>query len=204
MNRYSVGNLPLKEIATQLQEGAIMLYPTDTLPGIGCLGDNEEAVERLFEIKSRDPSKPVSYAFSSLFHMMSYVEFPKNAWKLSELYPGKLTLVVPTNAESPDLYGIKTSNIGCRIPDVDWFLELIKITNTPIVTTSANISGVSPVINIDSIPDELLSNIDILIEWEGDLHGIGSTVVDLSKADEYRILREGAIKEDIIQSLLLK
>ncbi|OLS20050.1 MAG: Threonylcarbamoyl-AMP synthase, partial [Candidatus Heimdallarchaeota archaeon LC_2] len=198
MKRYSVGNLPLKEIATQLREGAIMLYPTDTIPGIGCLGNNQHAVERLFEIKIRDPSKSVSYAFSSLFQMMSYVEFPKNAWKLSELYPGKLTLVVPRNIESPDLYGIETSSIGCRIPDVDWFLELIKITGTPIVTTSANISGASPVTNIDSIPYELLDNIDILIEWDGDLQGISSTVVDLTEKDEYRILREGGIKEDII------
>lgn len=203
MKRYQVDNIQIEEVAIHLQNGAIMLYPTDTLPGIGCLGDNPEALDKLFAIKKRDLSKPVSYAFSSFEMMSKYVELSPYAMKFQSLLPGKVTLVLPKKNDGAALQGVKSLNLGCRIPEVEWLMQLISHLNAPIVTTSANISGTQPVNRIEEIPKEILDQIDILIEWSGDLTGVGSTVIDLTVQDEFKILREGSVSKEQIESLIL-
>lgn len=203
VKRFQVDNIQIDEIAIQLQNGAIMLYPTDTLPGIGCLGDNPEAIDKLFAIKKRDLSKPVSYAFSSFEMMSKYVELSPYCMKLRSLIPGQMTLVLPKKNDGAILHGVKSLNLGCRIPKVDWLLELISHLDAPIVTTSANVSGTQPVNRVEEIPKEILGQIDVLIEWSEELTGIGSTVIDLTVQDEFKILREGSVSKEQIQSLIL-
>ena len=203
MKRFQEDNVPIGEITTYLEDGAIMLYPTDTLPGIGCLGDNQRALDKLFSIKKRDPSKPVSYAFSSFDMMSKYVEISTYVKKFHSLLPGKVTLVLPKKNDGAILHGVRSLNLGCRIPKVGWLLELISYLNTPIVTTSANISGTQPVNRVEEIPREILNQIDILIEWPGELTGVGSTVIDLTTQNEFKILREGSVSKSEIESLIL-
>ncbi|MCE7735420.1 MAG: threonylcarbamoyl-AMP synthase [Candidatus Heimdallarchaeota archaeon] len=203
MKRFQESNLSITDVAARLIEGAIMLYPTDTLPGIGCLGNNLQALDKLFAIKKRDPSKPVSYAFSSFEMMSKYVELSPYCMKFQSLLPGKVTLVLPKKNDGAILHGVKSLNLGCRIPKVNWLLELISNLDSPIVTTSANISGTQPVNRVEEIPREILNQIDILIEWPGELTGVGSTVIDLTTQNEFKILREGSVSKSEIESLIL-
>ncbi|MFV2014570.1 MAG: L-threonylcarbamoyladenylate synthase [Candidatus Heimdallarchaeota archaeon] len=203
MKRFQISDFPITEVAAELNKGAIMLYPTDTLTGIGCLGNNKEAIKKLFAIKKRDPSKPVSYAFSSLEMMSEYVELSAYVMKFKSLLPGKLTLVLPKKNDGAILHGVKSLNLGCRIPEVAWLLALISHLNAPLVATSANISGTQPVKRVKDIPKNILDLVDIVIEWPGELLGVSSTVIDLTIKDEFKILREGAISKDQIESLIL-
>ncbi|MHA2029011.1 MAG: L-threonylcarbamoyladenylate synthase [Candidatus Kariarchaeaceae archaeon] len=195
--------VPIVEVAEDLVNGSIMLYPTDTLPGIGCLGSSSEAIAKLFAIKKRAQSKPVSYAFSSFDMMSRYVEISAYTMKFQPLLPGKLTMVLPKKKNAPKLYGVESQSLGCRIPQVGWLLELISYLDAPIVTTSANISGTQPVNKVNDIPREILDQLDLIIEWSDDLLGTGSTIIDLSEKHKFKILREGAISKERIESLIL-
>lgn len=183
-------------LVEKLLSGAIMVYPTDTVAGIGCVGNLKSTVNKLYEIKGREMNKVVSYAFSNKKMIQKFAEIPPSAEKLFDLLPGPLTLILPLKSESPPLYGLDGKTIGIRIPEVPWLLKLITLIDYPLITTSANISGKPSAKNVNEINKEILEKIDILIEWEGNLSNYSSTVVSL--IENPKILRKGIISEDMI------
>lgn len=189
----------MDELVSSLATGHIMVYPTETVAGIGCIGSDKKAVSNIFAIKERDEKKPLSYAFSSIEHMKQYVEVPTKAEPLLGLFPGPLTLILPKKDNIPELYGVADDSVGVRIPDIEWILRLIEKLGSPIVSTSANIANQLPVSTISAMDDKILEKIDLLIHWEGQLLGNPSTVV--SVLDGIQIIREGAIKSEYIYSL---
>ncbi len=191
IDRYSI------QIINMLRKGAIMVYPTETVVGIGCVGDNERSVKRIFELKKRDLSKPVSYAFASVEQVAKYAVITDRIKPLLELLPGPLTLVLELRDDAPELYGLADRTIGVRIPDVTWLRHIIAEVG-PVISTSANISSVEPARSVEAIP--FTDEVDILIRWKGVLNGLSSTV--LSCVEPMRILRSGAISSDKIFSLI--
>lgn len=186
-------------ISKQLKSGAIVVYPTDTVAGIGCIGTSEKLVKKLFNIKQRPIHQPVSYAFSSVQMLESYVKIPTKARNLLSLLPGPITLIFP---QHPDrlLHGTDGVTIGVRIFDFPKLNELIELVGEPIITTSANISGQPTASAVAGLTPEFLSNVDILITWENELIGAPSTVV--SCVDDIKILRQGVIPENKIFDLI--
>ena len=190
----------MDELVSSLLDGQVMVYPTETVAGIGCVGSNRQAVNKIFEIKRRELDKPLSYAFSSVEHMRVYVELPEKVEALLDLLPGPLTLILPKKDIIPDLFGAADNSVGVRIPDIDWIRNLIETLNSPIVSTSANISNRPPASSISGIDEDILDRIDLLVAWKGKLLGDPSTVV--SVLDDIKIIREGAISSELIYSLL--
>lgn len=125
-----------------LQRGKIIAYPTDTTYGIGCDAQNESAVEKIFKLKGRDYSKPLSLAFSDL-EMMSYYADISDAPPqfLQAVFPGPVTLLLSKKNSVSDLITAGKNTVGVRIPDYPDLLSLIKKLGHPIITTSANASG---------------------------------------------------------------
>lgn len=202
MDLYHLPDLPEDELVKKLSSGAVMVYPTETVAGIGCIGSDQKAVNRVFTIKQRSKSKPVSYAFSSRNMIEKYVTIPNWIDPLLGLLPGPLTLVLPRKSNSPPLYGVDDT-IGVRVPDMAWLLSLIETLDEPIISTSANISGQPPAHTVSSLSDSLQSAVDILIGWEGTLHGTPSTVVGLKQDSETIVIyRQGAIAQDRLYHLL--
>ncbi len=180
----------------------IILYPTDTLYGLGVDATNPEAVLRLQELKGRDDKKPISIAVDSLEMLEQYAQVTALARKLAKKFlPGKLTLILCANP------GIRTKgvvgsdgSVGVRIPNHPQALALIQKIGKPITATSANVSGMLPENTVEKILTqfgEKAGMISRVIDG-GELPlNTPSTVVD-ARGEKPIILREGAISSSNI------
>ena len=144
-----------------MRRGGIILYPTDTVWGIGCDATNAEAVARIYEIKKRDDSKAMICLVDSDVRMQRYVrDVPNVAWDLMELAT-KPTTVILDNAVNlaPNLIA-EDGSIAMRITREEFSKELCFRMQKPIVSTSANISGEPAAQNYCDISEDLLSAVD--------------------------------------------
>lgn len=168
----------------------LVVYPTDTLYGLGADALSDEAILKVFEAKGREYHKPISIAVSDpdMIGAVAYVDEMAERF-IEEFLPGPVTLILPArNIISPRLTA-GTKKIGIRYPNHQIALELISRFDTPITATSANLSGGPDPVSIDlcNVPHDCALNV-------GSLPGTPSTVVDL----EFReIVRVGAEIESI-------
>jgi L-threonylcarbamoyladenylate synthase len=208
LKHYKFENLidsDINTIAESLSEGKIMLYPTDTVAGIGCIVSNQRSVDKINIIKKRDRYQPLSYAFSSLKMMEDYVNLSSRSRSLINHYlPGKLTLVLFLKKSSPECFGFnnKDNSIGCRIIDNPSLNKIIEKTGEPIISTSANISNSPPAKDFDKIDQNILNAVDIILEWRYPLSDTPSTVVT-EEDNKILILREGTISSKEIERIIL-
>lgn len=189
--------------AAVLRSGGVVLYPTDTLYGLGADAFSDESVAKVYTIKARDEKKPIHCVVADLEAAGEFAEVNDVARKLAEKFlPGPLTLILKkrTKVDSGIAKGIET--IGIRIPKNDFCLALAKKSG-PYTTTSANVAGAEDRRDVPAILAQLgekASLIDLVID-AGELpEQKPSTVVDVSSG-EIKILREGAISSSSIFSL---
>jgi len=186
-----------------LNSGGVLIYPTETVYGLGADATNKNAVNKIFEIKRRDKLKPLLIAVSSVDMAKKYVWWNKYADILAKKYlPGPLSLVLSVKDESIDenIYqgGIK---VGIRIPKNEFALKLAASFNRPITSTSANISGEKPPVRLEDIDEEVKSKVDLIVEkGECELKK-PSTIVDVSSYPP-RLIREGVIKFEEIKETI--
>jgi L-threonylcarbamoyladenylate synthase len=178
----------ISEAANLIKTGKLVVYPTDTLYGVGCNALDEDAVKKIFDVKKRDPSKPLSIAVCDLKMLRRYASFDTQAMQVMERFlPGPVTFILKGKGLPGTLTG-GSRKIGIRIPESRTALKLIMEAGVPIVSTSANLSGRDP----PQIPEEVLDQIpdvDLILD-SGPLSGTPSTVIDLT-TDQPVILREG-------------
>lgn len=185
------------EIIKFLEKGGIIIYPTETLYGIGVKYDIKVQLKKIFEIKKR-PAEKVFPLIVNLSHLdLLVTQIPPIAEKLIEQYwPGPLTLLLPAREDLP-VEIIMNKKIAVRMPGESFALELIKKSPFPITATSANISGLPPASDIDEIIKYFkdLQN-DLLIIDEGKLKGVPSTILDATVFPP-KIIRQGALNIDL-------
>jgi len=181
----------------------IILYPTDTLYGLGVDATDPKAVLRLKELKGRDDRKPISIIVSDIKMMERYAEITPLARKLTERFlPGKLTLVL--NAKNlPDEITAGTGTVGVRIPNHPQALALVRELGKPLTATSANISGMPSASTVADILAQF-GDKSVLIYQNKDIPSSlpvsePSTVVD-ARGEAPIIIREGAVKADVIRN----
>ena len=175
-----------------LRKGGVIVYPTDTLYGLGADAFSDESVEKIYAIKGRDPQKPIHAVFADLAMVEEYAIVNDAARKLAaEFLPGPLTMVLQ---KKPGITGGigNVETIGVRIPDNDFCLELAKTYGKPFTTTSANKAGVDPESEIQKIMNQLGGSVDLVIDGGVLPMSAPSTVVNLLSGVPV-ILREGAI-----------
>lgn len=201
----------LNNCAQLIDRGGIVIFPTDTVYGIGCDPTNETAVNRLFHIKKREYSKYLPVLTNSVEHVLQFAYISLHAKLLiKNFWPGKITLVLKYKKNSKNLISKKVYNsinntIAFRIPDSSCMLELIKKTKTHLLTgTSANLSGRLPIISIDQVRSSGLKGYDGVLDGGMMLNAsnISSTIVDLSDETNVKILREGEISSKKIFNIL--
>ncbi|OGG53605.1 threonylcarbamoyl-AMP synthase [Candidatus Kaiserbacteria bacterium RIFCSPLOWO2_12_FULL_53_8] len=195
--------------AAVLRAGGVVLYPTDTLYGLGADALSDNAVERIYDIKGREDKKPIHAIVTNLAMAGEYADIGIEAHALLEKFGGQITLIVRKRGiETGIAKGIST--FGFRIPDNEFCIALAKHFGKPITATSANKAGEKPERSVQRIlaqltPDSYTSvlqktaieNIDLVID-AGELpESKPSTVVDLSGAEPV-ILREGAISAALL------
>lgn len=182
--------------AAVLRAGGIVLYPTDTLYGLGADALSNDAVAKIYSIKSRDERKPIHCIVADLAMARQYGTFSERAAALAEKFlPGPLTIVVEKKDEIDTGVCRNIGTIGFRIPDNDFCIELARVFGKPYTTTSANFSGEASERSVEKILAQLggaASHIDLVVD-AGELpERAPSTVVGVSGPDVV-VLREGAI-----------
>jgi L-threonylcarbamoyladenylate synthase len=173
-----------------LQRDGIIVYPTETVYGLGADALSEDAVIRVYEAKNRPLAKPISIAVSDM-EMLEAVAFVDDAARafIERFLPGPVTVILPAKSCLPAILTGGTGLIGIRWPDHEIALAIIRRLDTPITATSANISEENP----PTRADEIYIPHDYLVDG-GELPGTPSTVVDLTT---HRILRKGTEWEDV-------
>jgi L-threonylcarbamoyladenylate synthase len=175
-----------------LQRGGVLIFPTDTVYGIGCDALNETAVERVFHVKGREAGKPLPVLVASVDDVPKLVrDVPPLARELMEKFlPGGVTVVLPKRESVPEIVTAGTDTIGVRMPDHPVTLALLRWSGIALTAPSANFSGEPPAQRIADLPTALLEQVDLVID-DGDAPGgVPSTVVDVTSQPP-RILREG-------------
>ena len=188
------------EKASQIvSQGGIVIFPTDTVYGIGCNPYNKESVEKIYKIKSRDIMKPLPVLTYSIETAEKIVEFDQFTKKIvKKFWPGPLTVILKvTDKKIKESLNLE-NKIAIRVPDHKCTLELLKKCNF-LVGTSANISGDLP----HTDPKECLENLenyDIFVDG-GIIASKGeSTIIEIEN-EQIKIIREGSLTEDeILQS----
>lgn len=187
-----------------LKRGGLVIYPTDTLYGMGVDAKNEEAIERVIELKERDEKKALSVIVSDVKMASEYAELSEIAHIVAKkLLPGALTLILKSKSNLPEVLTGGGNGLGIRIPDSFLCIELTKALGSPITSTSANISGGENPTDVDSILQEFKLNkedIDLIIDIGKMKESKGSTVVDL-RDKNIQIVREGEISKEEIEKV---
>jgi L-threonylcarbamoyladenylate synthase len=193
------------DVISVLKDGGIVLFPTDTIYGLGVDATNAEAVQRLQKLKGRPERKPISIMVSDMTMAEKYAMVTPLAKKLSEKFlPGKITLVLEAKDTLPQELTAGTGTVGIRIPNQPTALQMVKDFGKPITATSANIADMPTLNSVSEILKQFGSKSDMIyhIIDEGVLVPSGpSTVVDV-RGEKPIVLREGAITENTINSAL--
>jgi L-threonylcarbamoyladenylate synthase len=189
--KMKIGQDSISKAASIVGEGGLVVYPTDTVYGLGCDPFSERAVQRLFEAKGR-ASKPVPVLCSSLQKATELVELSARAVELTRgLWPGALTIVAPLKRRMPLLLSQGTGNLGVRVPAHPETLMLISACGGWLTGTSANLSGQPSARTAREAEIQLGDSVDLILDG-GRLAGKESTVA-LVVGDEVTILRGGPI-----------
>ncbi|HJU34606.1 MAG TPA: L-threonylcarbamoyladenylate synthase [Nitrososphaera sp.] len=187
--------------ALVIKSGGVVIYPTDTIYGIGCDPYDDLAVKRIFAIKGRSEKKPLPILTSGMQEAERIVALGRTGRMLAERYwPGALTLVAPIidrRISSSVMAG--SSSLAVRVPANNCVLRLLRHC-TYLVGTSANLSGEKTMKSSQEVLDSQLEGYDALLDGGTVERGIESTIVSVE--DKPKILREGAIKSREILQLI--
>ena len=167
----------LETLSKEIKDGAVFIYPTDTIYGIGCSALNEKAVNKVRELKNR-PDNPFSVIAPSK-------EWIKNNCEVDELniLPGPYTLVVKLkNNPIVEPVNLGTETLGVRIPE-HWISKFVAELKIPIVTTSVNKAGEQFMTSLEDLDEEIKAKVDFII-YEGKKKARPSKIIDLTKGIE--------------------
>ncbi|MEW5801397.1 MAG: L-threonylcarbamoyladenylate synthase [bacterium] len=192
----------IQRAAEVVKRGGLLIFPTDTVYGLGCSAFHEPALERIFSLKERPLGKPLPVLVSGLEQLTCLIRGPVSPLAkkvIREFWPGALTLIFPASDRIPDLITAGTKTIGVRMPGCQSILDLITLTRLPLAATSVNISGMPVVQEMSRLIAEWAPKVDLILV--GGTGGIASTVIDLT-VHPPKLLREGAISAKKLQRYL--
>ena len=192
----------IKEPAEIIKKGGIVIFPTETVYGIGANGLDEKAVKKLYDIKQRPLNKPISLLVSDM-NMVNEIaqDITELEYKLMEnFFPGPLTIVLKKKDIVSDIVTAGQDTVGIRMPSGEIARKLIEYAKVPIATPSANISGKSSGTNLDEIMEDFEGKVDYFIDGGDSKLGIASTIVKVVDGIPY-ILRQGTITKEQIEEI---
>ena len=174
----------IKKACEVMAAGGLILYPTDTIWGIGCDATNEEAVRKVYALKRRSDHKAMLLLLDSSAKLNYYVqEVPDVAWDLIELADSPLTVIYSgARNVAPNLLA-EDGSVGIRITQEEFSHKLCERFRKPLVSTSANVSGAPSPANFSEISDTIKSGVDYIVRYRQE---------DLSKAAPSHIIKLGA------------
>ena len=185
-----------------LSRGGIIAYPTDTVYGLGAGIGFPKAIERIYAVKERPVNMPLPLLVADVSQISELAESisPLARLLIQNFLPGALTLVLPASASVPDIIAAGGKTVAVRIPAHPVPIALIRGLGTPIVGTSANLSGQPSALTADEVYGQLGDKIDFVIDGGRCPGGKESTIIDIT-GEKAVILREGAISRKEIEQV---
>ncbi len=180
----------VERVIELLKEGGVMIYPTDTIYGLGCDIFNKKAIEKIYQLKKRERKKPLSIICADIKEVAKYAIIQDYAYRLMKKYlPGPYTFILKAKNKMPKTFLSKNRTVGIRIPANQICLEIAQKLGNPIITTSLNVSGEEVMADPKELSKEMQNKIDIIIN-SGPLPKEASSIIDLS-GDQPIVLRAG-------------
>lgn len=175
-----------------LKNGGTILYPTDTIWGIGCDATNVEAITKIFEIKKREKNKSMIILVESERRLQDLVDVPEMAWQIIDLSEKPVTIVYENPKNLPKELLAEDGSIGIRLVKDDFCKKLIGKLNKPLVSTSANFSGEKSPLKFSDISQELVNAVDYAVEENREKVSkySGSSVIKIWNDGRVKVLRE--------------
>jgi len=185
-----------------LRQGGLVAYPTDTVYGLGACASLPQAVERIYAVKERPRNMPLPLLLADVSQITEVAEsVPPIAWRLIDrFFPGALTLVLPKSSSVLDIITGGGATVAVRIPAHPVPIALIEGLGTPIVGTSANLSGKPSPLTAEEVYSQLGDRVDLIIDGGRCPEGKESTVVDVTGKIPV-VLREGAISREELKQV---
>lgn len=175
-----------------LKNGGTILYPTDTIWGIGCDATNKEAIDKIFKIKQRDKQKSLIILVESEKRLQEIVDVPEMAWQIIDISEKPITIVYDNPRGLPKELLAEDGSIGIRLVKDNFCKKIISKLNKPLVSTSANFSGEKSPKKFEDINKEIIKLVDYVAEegrdkvseWEN------SSVIKITNNNQVKVLRE--------------
>lgn len=173
-----------------ISDDKLVIYPTDTLYGLGCNALSPTAVEKVYGAKQREGRKPLSIIVTDFEMLLSYCEVsPAQQQILHELLPGPYTFIVPLRKNLPVSSNME---VGVRVPEHFFMRQAAKELGVPIVSTSANLSGQPDAAEASAVDGHIKSRVELVVDGGKCRYAQGSTVIDLIRM---KVLRKGAVRK---------
>lgn len=188
-----------------IKNGGLVIFPTETVYGIGTNALNSKAVKKLYEVKKRPYEKPISLLVNSIEMIENIAkDITKLEYELiKKFFPGPLTIILKKKENISNIVTANKETVGVRMPQNDIALKLIEYAGVPIATPSANISGKPSGTNMKDIMRDFEKKVEYFIDNGSSKIGQASTIVQIIDETPY-ILRKGAISELEIKKVIDK
>ena len=179
--------------AEVLRAGGLILYPTDTVWGLGCDATNPDAVARIYRLKQSENKKSMLVLCASADMVVRYVDrAPGIAFEVMELATAPLTLILPGAVGVAENLIPEEGTLGVRVPDHEFCRRLLRALGRPIVSTSANISGAETPVGLQEVAREIVDGVDFVVNprFEGKPTRRASSILAFGEGGEVKIIRD--------------
>lgn len=180
-----------RSVVTSLKEGGVILYNTDTIPGLGCDATNESAVERIFDIKQRPENKSLILLVANDGMLQRFVEeVPEIAWDILDYAEKPTTIIYPKGINLASNVLASDGSIGIRMVKSGPLHQLITALGKPLVSTSANLSGDASPTTLSEINPEIASKVDLIVDLPTETTKQASSIIKIELNGEFKIIRK--------------
>ncbi len=185
-----------------LKQGGLVVFPTDTVYGLGAGANIPQAVERVYQVKERPPNMALPLLLADIAQISEVAEaVPPIAWLLADKFlPGALTIVLYKSSSVPDVVTAGGRTVAIRIPAHPVPVSLVQGLGMPIVGTSANLSGKPSVLTAEEVRSQFGDKVELVIDGGRCPGGVESTVIDVT-GEVPVVLREGAISREELEQV---
>lgn len=204
---YNLENINFLEIESYLKSGKLIVYPTDTVYGIGGVISSEETLKNIYKAKERSFKSPLIVLVSDIKKIDEIAYIDENNREaieklIAKFWPGGLTIILKKKEWVPNIMTANGDTVGVRMPALDTALKIIDSAGGLLPTTSANISGEKTPRAYDELSEVFKKRVDILVDGGKSPLGTESTIIDMS--GKPKILRLGAISIEDIEKVIGK
>lgn len=191
INIKSINREKINLVVNFLKKGKIIVYPTDTIYGLGCIATNKKSINKIYKIKKRKKNKPLLILVSSFAMLKKYCFVSKAQYNyLNKFWPGSISVVLKSRGILPDELTGGINSVAVRLPKNDFLIKMIRGVNKPIVSTSLNLSGNKYINNLNSL-DKYFKNYkpDLVIDSGKIKKNKPSKIIDLRNMSKIKTLR---------------